>query len=282
MVMMRWLWLGICLTACAAAGAAVFPPMQVQQTPNGAGPVPVVVELFTSEGCSSCPPADELLSKLASAQPVAGAQIIALGEHVDYWDHQGWRDQFGSAKFTARQTDYATRVFGPDQVYTPQMVVDGNEQVIGNDAARVTAAIAKAAQRQAHRVTLTLAATAAPLAEHAGSKAERSVAVRVEATVPDDLALKDKADVLIGVTEDDLMSQVRRGENSGRDLHHSAVVRTLIQAGTIPNGTRTWSVTQPVKVPASWNPAHLHIIAVVQDRATRRVLGASISTLGSV
>ncbi len=261
------------LAPCAVA-LAIVPVLMPFGTPakaDNSGAVPVVVELFTSEGCSSCPPADDLLTQLASTQPVPGAKIIALGEHVDYWDHQGWRDQFGSAKFTDRQNDYAQRVFGPDQVYTPQVVVDGTEQVIGNDPARVTAAIAKAAKNPAPRVSLAL--TPAP--------AGQTINVKVDATIPETLTLKDKADVLIGITEDALSSQVQRGENKGRELHHSAVVRTLVQAGTIPNGQHTWSGTQQLKLPAGWNASRLRVFALVQDRSNRHIVGANIAPLAS-
>src|SRR5690242_11936677 len=115
---------------------------------------PVLVELFTSEGCSSCPPADRLLQKLDQSQPIQNAEAVVLSEHVDYWDHDGWRDPFSGSFFTQRQHQYGSR-FGLDDVYTPQMVVNGKAQFVGNDSARAIQAIAEAARAQTISVGLS-------------------------------------------------------------------------------------------------------------------------------
>ena len=107
-------------------------------------PVPVVVELFTSEGCSSCPPADRLLARLDQTQPIAGAQVIAIEEHVDYWNQLGWNDPFSSPQYRARQNDYAIAFHAKD-IFTPQMVVNGQAAFVGSDMTRAYKEIGAAA-----------------------------------------------------------------------------------------------------------------------------------------
>ena len=107
------------LTLCAAGFAAA-------PTPTGQDRIPVLAELFTSEGCSSCPPADRLLEWLSKQQPVDGVYVVAMSEHVTYWDHQGWKDPFGAPRFTERQQMYAKRL-GSGDVFTPQLIIDGTD-----------------------------------------------------------------------------------------------------------------------------------------------------------
>jgi len=224
---------------------------------------PVVVELFTSEGCSSCPPADALLAKLDREQRLGNAEIIALEEHVDYWDQLGWRDPFSSAQWTERQQDYAA-VFRNDGVYTPQMVVDGRAEFVGSSQSRARSAIAEAVRESKAEVTLLNRPTA-------DGKAQVSVAVKMLPT-PE----RQKAQVWLAITETGLHSNVSRGENAGEDLHHAAVVRSLRKVGeTASNRDPAYSGEQEVQLGPGWKKENLRVVAFVQDAKTRHILGAA-------
>src|ERR1051325_10193759 len=180
---------------------------------------PVVVELFTSEGCSSCPPADTFLRDLDRTQPISGAELIVLSEHVDYWDDLGWKDSFSSHDVTERQKNYARRLrlSGP---YTPQMVVDGTSELVGSDRARAARAFdqAKASPKVAVRIS-SLASD------------NRNVRAHIETD-----SLPAAADVFVALTQDRAQSQVLHGENGGRRLEHVAVLRQLVPAGHARKG----------------------------------------------
>jgi hypothetical protein len=216
--------LGPRMSPIAGAGDA-----GVQASTNGGMPVPILVELFTSEGCSSCPPADTLLTRLAREKTIGSAEIVTLAFHVDYWDRLGWKDRFSSAAFTERQNTYAA-AWRSDRVYTPQAVVDGRVEFVGTDVGRALDALAEASRRPHARVSLTLGAVAG--ASPGAGGAARSLAVAVAPPA----GASYSADVLLAVAEDGLSSQVTAGENASKRLEHTGVVRTLTRIGKIRAG----------------------------------------------
>lgn len=232
----------------------------------------VVAELFTSEGCSSCPPADALLSTLVQQRVgVGGVTVIGLSEHVDYWNRLGWRDPFSSAAFTNRQSEYQTSVFRASSIYTPQLVIDGYLEEVGSDARAVERAIAKAAQAPKAAVDV-----AAALADRAGN-----LRIQIDVNVPPVVTLYEPADLVVAVTEDQLVSSVERGENRGRRLKHSAVVRVLTPVDTLSPETRRWSTTTSAAVRPEWKSENLKVIAFLQEHETRRIVGAGFSNLAA-
>lgn len=232
---------------------------------------PVLVELFTSEGCSSCPPADELLTRLEQTQPVAGAEVIALSEHVDYWNRLGWTDPYSSSEFSARQNDYA-RAFDTDGVYTPQMVVDGHAQFVGSHLSRAREAIAIASHNSKAPVTVSLASEDIRAA---------SITLEVRAERPQSVSEGDSAEVLLAITESGLRSSVSRGENAGRRLSHTAVVRKLMPLGSVDSQSGAQFVAKPVvQIDKGWKRDSLKAVVFVQERTSRRVLGVAAAPLG--
>ena len=218
---------------------------------QAAQPAPVLVELFTSEGCSSCPPADLLLQRLERGQLVEGATVIAMSEHVDYWNHLGWSDPFSSAQMTARQQQYAARFRG-DGAYTPQMVVDGAEEFVGSDATRARRAIALSAARPKLDVTAELASPGVLHVTAAGSASG--------------------AEVFVAVVYDPEPSQVARGENSGRRLVHFSVVKALKRVGAVSQG-KGFEARWPI--PDNSSLGNPRAVIFVQERGQGRVLGSA-------
>lgn len=221
--------------------------------------MPIVVELFSSEGCSSCPPADVLLDRLARQQSVPGAEILAIEQHVDYWNNLGWKDPFSSASYSERQYGYAD-AFGRDGVYTPQMIVDGQAEFTGSNGRRAEEEIATAARRPHAKVTLT--------------QGQGGLNVSVMDLPP--LTPGDTAELWLALTEGDLSTQVPRGENAGRLLRHAPIARELRRVGTVlPDGYRGEIKLAP---PASW--PRLRAVVFVQEARKHRILGAAALRLG--
>jgi hypothetical protein len=219
---------------------------------------PVLVELFTSEGCSSCPPADALLAKLDQSQPINGADIIVLGEHVDYWDGQGWHDRFSSHQYTERQNEYCGRLH-VDSSYTPQMIVDGTDQFVGNDAAHAVRAIQHAAQTPKIKLVISQ-----PVVD--GQKVSASV------SSPAPMATK-KADLYAALVDPKDTTEVRGGENGGHRLQHAGVVRSLQRVGKLKDlgaGPISFSLNAPADAKAD----QMRVVVFAQESGQGAVLGA--------
>lgn len=229
------------LVLLAILAAGVSASMR-QATP----PAPVLVELFTSEGCSSCPPADQLLIDLVRTQPVKGAAVIALSEHVDYWDHQGWKDPFSQALFTERQTAVSKRLGVPD-IYTPQMVVDGRHEFVGQDRTAALKAIAAQATKQKRALRLVW---------NLSDSRPSPLDVHVEAG-------ETSAHIWLAITEDGLASSVLRGENAGHQLTHAAVVRRLTEIGQV-NARAAFNITTTAIPMPGWKRSALQVVVFAQ------------------
>lgn len=206
---------------------------------------PVVVELFTSQGCSSCPPADELLSKVRS-QP----GVIALAYHVDYWDHLGWRDPFSSKKWSKRQLEYV-RHLQLSSAYTPQMVVNGTTQFVGSRQGALSSAI-EDGSRRAPVGTIQLEA----------SRSGSNITAIVHVTAPPNY------DVMLALVQNDASTDIKAGENEGRHANDDAVVRKLERVGK--NATVTWPVD------ATWK--NVVVVAFLQERRTLVIANAAVAT----
>lgn len=221
---------------------------------------PLLVELFTSEGCSSCPPADRFLEQL-DHQSVPGAEMIVLSEHVDYWNHIGWRDPYSSHLYSERQGAYGKR-FSLDSVYTPQMVVDGASEFVGSNTAAADKVFAKA-----------LAAPKIPVHLSLVSKGAKSLRAHLDAGTLERSFGVSEAGVYLAVALDRAESQVSSGENAGHELAHVAVVRDIRSLGVIKQGQ---GFSRDIQLNLEPGSANLRLIAFVQEPRQGKVLGAAL------
>ena len=261
--MSRWPLAGVLVLGCSGLlwGSTWLQPARSASDPPR---TPVLVELFTSEGCSSCPPADELLIMLDEQQFVPGALVIPLSEHVEYWNGLGWHDPFSAPMFAERQQDYGD-VLG-SVLYTPQMVVDGQIEFVGSQRSVARQAIARAAV--APKAEMVLAIT--------GDGRRQTVRVEVTVSGVARLGALGDADLWLAVTEGGLTTHVRRGENARRRLRHAAVVRRLEKMQTLPIPAPDRFVAEAqVALEPEWQVGNLRLVAFLQERESRRVLGAT-------
>lgn len=227
---------------------------------------PVVLELFTSQGCSSCPPADDLLSRMGRSPELQG-QIIPLAYHVDYWNYLGWTDPFSQKSWTTRQNDYAAK-FRRSNIYTPQLVVNGRDECLGSDYPAILSKIRSAgATHPASRVQLE---------KGKYNPALRQLQITLTAEVLKEGMAKE-LHLMLAVFENGLSTQVPRGENSGKTLPNDYVVRTLELVLTIPEKSGHQSRKELVVIlEPGWNPAKTGVAAFLQDPESLEIYSAAV------
>jgi len=241
---------------------------QVSGASSPAG-VPVIVELFTSEGCSTCPPAEALLATFEAQQPISHAQVIALEEHVDYWNSSGWVDPFSSKEWTDRQQDYAASL-GNKNPYTPQLVVNGHTELVGSREGQARQVIEAAAAVAKTDISVTPAQSD----KHNAARFDVSVGKIVSG------AAGDAPEVWLAITEAGLHSAVTRGENSGKELNHASVVRVLRKIGTADQKKdSSFSKNVAVGLDSGWKRQNLRAVVFVQERKSRQILGAAVARI---
>jgi hypothetical protein len=251
------------IISVAARAQAPAPESKLPMAGPSQPAVPILVELFTSEGCSSCPPADTILQRLDDYQPIAGAQLIVLSEHVTYWDQGGWKDPNSSAVFTDRQSAYESAL-GVKEPYTPQFVIDGTQSVSLEKLQNLEDALNKA--RGDAKISVRIINIAVDPSNPATLRAH------IEAdTNPD----KHSADVYLAVALNQVESQVLRGENGGRHLIHVSVVQQLNKIGKLPKG-KSFSQDVQIKLKPNEDLKNIRLVAFAQETAQGKLLGVSM------
>jgi hypothetical protein len=223
----------------------------------------VLVELFTSEGCSSCPPADALLRQVNGSQTSGGQLVVGISEHVTYWNQLGWSDPFSSPVYTERQNAYSER-FHLEGVYTPQMVINGAEQIVGSDRAALLHAVEKE-NAESPRMSLRIVSLSV-----AGG--HLTVNLSTSGALP-----AHGADLIAVLADDSDRSSVLHGENSGRTLAHVAVARSITRVARVQ---AAGDLTVQIPIPASMQTTQgHHLILFAQTPGNGRVLGTDTKPL---
>jgi len=249
---------GIRRTAIAAAALLTIGRVGADVPPGRPAPA-VLVELFTSQGCSSCPPADRLLARLGAEE---GLRIVPLAFHVDYWNHAGWSDPFSRHAWSARQEAYVRRFALPAE-YTPQAVVDGEAQLVASREADLRAAIAAAAARPAAAISL------------AAERRDRKVLVTARVDRPATIASR-RLDLMFALFEKGLDTKVGGGENGGQVLHDEYVVRSLDRGAKLESASpQPTEHSISLRLDRGWDASRLGVAAFLQDPKTLEIFGAS-------
>jgi hypothetical protein len=226
-----------------------------REIPLTKGKSPVLVELFTSQGCSSCPPADKNLAFLDKQQLISEAEIITLSMHVDYWNRLGWTDVFSSPKYSERQGFYS-HTFKQNEVYTPQMVVDGSYQLVGGNLGEANKAISSSAKLPKAKVELVVL----------GDKLKVKVS---------ELPEHSFANVFLAIAENNLSTNVKRGENGGKILSHVSVVRELKTIGSIAAEDKSFETETAFQTLTPWKKENLKFVVFIQVEKTSQIIGVN-------
>jgi len=235
------------------------PSAQVNQTKsptNSDKKAFVLLELYTSEGCPTCPPADANLAFLEKEQPFVQAEIITLALHVDYWNSLSWKDQYSSPMFSRRQQIYS-QALKIDSNYTPQMIVDGQTQFIGNNMAK------------AHKVILEAAKTQKAAIEIAAVAADK-YKIKIS-----EIPAHGAATVFLAITEDNLTSSLKNEENSSKKPEHISVVRELKSLVFLTAEQKNFEIETILQIQSAWKKENLKLVVFVQENFSRKVLGVS-------
>jgi hypothetical protein len=247
--------ISLALLAAPLESHAASPDGSINATPSSVA----IVELFTSEGCSSCPPADSLLRQINLKQTNAGQLIVGISEHVTYWNDLGWKDPYSSPVFTDRQSVYASRL-SSEGSYTPQMVVNGRAQFVGSDGSALERALRDDERREHFALSIVSSAPSAG-----------GIDVKFAfAGSPSKLL-----DIIAVLADDTDRSNVLRGENGGRELQHVSVARSMMRIATAKDGgEQTVHISFPEGLSASQSAGH-HLILFAQEPHQGAIVGAT-------
>jgi len=258
--MSQWGSLGFFLCLLLTAPVTGARGAQNPAAASSTAPQPILIELFTSEGCSSCPPADIILERLDEFQPIAGAQLIVLSEHVNYWDHDGWKDPNSSQALTDRQSAYETQLGGKD-VHTPQFIIDGTQEVPLDNLPHMEDMLNQA--KDEPRIPVRISDV----------KLDPADPTTLRAHIEADANEIHTADVYVAVALNHVESQVLKGENGGKHLVHVAVVQQLTRVGKLAKG-KSFAQDVQLKLKPGIELKNVRLVAFVQESGPGKLLGA--------
>ncbi len=242
----------------AIADAPQFRPSNEKENNAAKNKPPVLIELYTAEGCPMCPPADRNLTFLETEQPFAEAELVTLSLHVDYWNSRSWKDEFSSSMFSRRQDIYG-QVFKISSIYTPQMIVDGQIQFAGTDLAKVQKAVIQSAKNEKGKIELSTLEDA-----NGGTKLQVKIS---------DLPKHEISTVFLAVAEDNLASSRNRSESSGGKRAFTSVVRELKSLGFLTAEQKNLEMETFLQFQSNWKTENLKLVVFVQENGSRKIFG---------